>query len=73
MILKRQIKASEKFVQCINIIWDKGDPKFGQTCGRRLIHKNSGGEVAGEIKCIRCGALYDIINNYLILIKNGEK
>jgi hypothetical protein len=72
MILKQGIKSSQIVVRCINIIKKESDPKFGLTCEQRLIHKNSQGQVAGEIKCRRCGALYEIINDELCLIKRGD-
>ena len=68
MILKTKIGNSIE-VRCVNIINKKTDPKYGLKCNQRLLHKNSEGDVAGEIKCKRCGALYDIKNNDLILIK----
>lgn len=62
-------------VRCINIISEKSDPKYGLKCNQRLLHKNSEGEVAGEIKCKRCGALYDIKEDkmFLIKIEGGKK
>ena len=66
---EEDIKQSDKVIRCINIIDIKSDPKYGLKCNQRLIHKNSDGNVAGEIKCRRCKALYDIKDNKLILIK----
>lgn len=73
MILKKKIKTKALAIKCFNIISNEGDPKFGMECERKLLHKNSQGEVAGEIKCMRCGALYDIKNGELILLNIGEK
>lgn len=63
-----KIKAKNKDIKCFNIISNENDKKFGQECGRLLLKKNSENEVAGEIKCNRCGALYDIKNNNIRLI-----
>jgi len=73
MIIKKKIQEKIKAVRCFNIISNDGDPKFGMECERKLLYKNSQGEVAGEIKCLRCGAVYDIKNGELILINSGEK
>ncbi len=73
MILKRKIQTKIEAIRCFNIVSKGHDPKIGLECERRLLNKNSNGEVAGEIKCLRCGAIYDIKNNELILINNGEK
>lgn len=69
MEFQEEIKQKEQVIRCFNIIDIKSDPKYGLKCNQRLIHKNSNGEVAGEIKCRRCKALYDIKDNKLILIK----
>jgi len=73
MILKQKIATATKQIKCFNIVHDENDPKFGQACERRLLDKNSSGEVAGEIKCLRCQAVYEIKDSVLILINNGEK
>ena len=73
MILKRKIQTKKKAVRCFNIISRERDSKFGMECERTLLLKNSNGDVAGEIKCLRCGAIYDIKNDELILINSGEK
>jgi len=73
MILKKKIQTKIRAIKCFNIISNEHDPKFGMECERKLLYKNSNGEVAGEIKCLRCGALYDIKNNELVLINSGEK
>jgi uncharacterized protein YbaR (Trm112 family) len=70
MIMQQKIKETQTVVRCFNIVSKSTDPKYGQICEQRLIHKNSAGEVAGEIKCRRCGALYEIKDNYLILKEN---
>lgn len=71
--IKHKISNDTKQIKCFNIVWDENDPKFGFACERRLLDKNSNGEVAGEIKCLRCQAIYEIKDNELILINNGEK
>ena len=73
MILKKKINEKTRVVRCFNIISEESDPKFGLECERKLLHKNSEGNVAGEIKCLRCHAIYDIKNGDLILINSGEK
>jgi hypothetical protein len=73
MILKKKIQEKSIVVRCFNIISDDQDPKFGMECERKLLHKNSDGQVAGEIKCLRCHAVYDIKNGDLILINSGDK
>ena len=73
MDIKKKISTKSRAVRCFNIISDESDPKFGMECERKLLHKNSIGIVAGEIKCLRCGALYDIKEDDLILINSGEK
>ncbi len=73
MILKKKIQSKVRAIKCFNIISDEHDPKFGMECERKLLYKNSEGKVAGEIKCLRCGTLYDIKNDELILINSGEK
>jgi len=73
MILKWKINDGDKVIKCRNIVSNKKDPKYGLACERILLHRNSVGKVAGQIKCIRCGSLFDIQNNELILIKSGDK
>ncbi len=69
MEVKEKINTEKRVVRCFNIISREKDPKFGLKCKNTLIYKNSVGEVAGEIKCIRCGAIYEMIDGYLKLIK----
>jgi len=59
----------EHEIRCFNIISDKRDKRFGLQCNRLLLKTNSKGRAAGQIKCPRCGALYEIINNKIKLIK----
>ena len=73
MILKKKIQTKTRRIKCFNIISDEHDPKFGMECERTLLYKNSEGEAAAEIKCLRCDALYDIKNGELILLNSGEK
>lgn len=73
MIIKRRIQEKKHSVKCFNIISKERDPKIGMECERKLLNKNSDGKVAGEIKCLRCGAIYDIKDGELILINQGEK
>ena len=67
VMLKEKLKSTELEVRCFNIIQNEKDMAFGEKCGRLLICRNNQGQVAGEIKCPRCGALYDINSDYLIL------
>lgn len=71
MSLKQKIKNSRE-VKCFNVISNEKDPRFGLQCNRLLICKNSEGEVSGEIKCPRCGALYDIRNGEIYLIQRRK-
>lgn len=57
-------------IRCYNIIKDKHDRRFGLECNRLLMRRNSDGKAAGEIKCPICGALYDIKDDKIFLIKN---
>lgn len=59
-------------VKCFNIIGNERDRRFGLECGRLLLKKNSEGKVAAQIKCSRCGALYDIKNGNVILINRRK-
>ena len=65
--IKRKIPKGQHVIRCFNIVSKETDIKFGQVCDQRLLHKNAAGNVAGEIKCQRCKALYEISENYLIL------
>jgi len=56
-------------VKCFNIVSNPDDKRFGLECGRLLLKKNSAGKVAGEIKCNRCHALYDIKDGKINLIE----
>lgn len=67
MIIKKEIKHMD--VKCFNIISDPNDKRFGQECGKLLFRKNSEGMAAGQIKCNRCKALYDIKDNEIIFIE----
>ena len=65
-----ELKVDEyKEIRCFNIISDKRDKRFGLKCNRLLLKTNSKGRVAGQIKCPRCGALYEIIDGKIRLIK----
>jgi len=65
-------KANGNDIKCFNIISNTNDKKFGQECAKLLLKKNSVGKVAGQIKCSRCHALYDIKNDDIILIERGK-
>ena len=71
MILKKAIHR-EKEIRCFNMIMKSKDKKIGEKCNARLIDRNSLGHVAGRIKCLRCGALLEITNEYIYLIKTKE-
>lgn len=73
MELKEKIKRHQIVIRCFNIISKETDIKFGEKCNQRLLHKNSNGDVAGEIKCPRCKALYEIRDEYLILIEGNNQ
>jgi len=70
MEIKKTLPQTRE-VHCFNIINNKKDKKYGMVCERLLICRNSDNSVAGEIKCPRCSALYDIKNDELILINRG--
>lgn len=65
--IKRKILKDQIVIRCFNIISKETDPKYGEACDQRLLHKNSKKQVAGEIKCRRCNALYEIMDGFLIL------
>jgi len=60
-------------IRCFNIISNEKDLRFGQRCNRLLLRKNADGQVAGNIKCVCCGAQYEIIRNEIKLISRGDK
>jgi len=66
-VITKKIPKDQYVIRCINIVSKESDIKFGETCDQRLLHKNADGVVAGEIKCPRCKALYEISKNLLIL------
>jgi len=68
VLLKKTVDQSKKEVRCFNIVSKETDSRFGLQCNQKLCHKNSEGQIALEIKCRRCGALYEIINNQMILL-----
>jgi hypothetical protein len=65
--INHKIPKGQHVIRCFNIVSKESDIKFGQVCDQRLLHKNSDGKVAGEIKCPRCKALYEIQDDKLIL------
>lgn len=67
MKARRKISKETTTLRCFNVITNEKDPKFGQVCWARLLHRNERGEVAGNVTCQRCGALYEIVDNLLIL------
>jgi len=72
MEVKEKIASHQVVIRCINIISKETDIKYGEKCNQRLLHKNSNGDVAGEIKCPRCKALYEIRDGFLILIERNN-
>lgn len=68
MTLKKRVH-NVHVIRCFNMITDERSARFGLTCNKRLIDKNSEGQVAGEIKCPRCGAVYEIKNNVIYLLE----
>jgi len=60
-------------IRCISIISKEKDYFFGQPCNRLLISRNDFGEVAGRIRCPRCGTIYEITNEKMKIIKEGDK
>lgn len=68
MEYSKKIKSNE--IRCFNIIHNERDNRFGLECKRLLLCKNSNQKAAGEIKCPRCGAYYEIIDNKIKLINH---
>ena len=62
----------DKDIRCFNIISNKKDKQYGEKCGRLLIKRNSKSNVAGQVKCGRCKAIYEIVDNKIKLITRGE-
>ena len=73
MDVKKQIPKSDTEIKCFNIITNKKDKHYGEKCNRLLLKKNSMDRAAGQIRCPRCKALYEIIDNKIKLISRGEK
>ena len=71
MDIKKTVEDS-KDIRCFNIVSNESDKRFGLECGRLLLKKNSLGNVAGEIKCNRCNAIYDIKDKNIILIERSK-
>lgn len=71
MILKKAIR-NDKVIRCFNVI-GKNEKKLGLTCNFRLLDRNSVGQVAGRIKCKKCGAIYEITNDYMYLVEIKTK
>ena len=60
-------------IRCFNIIGNRKDKHFGEKCNRLLLCKNSDNQVAGEIKCPRCHASYEIIDGLIKITNRGDK
>ncbi len=71
MRLTKQIPDTQTEIRCIAVIERIGHPKFGETCNRFLIQRNSEGDLAGIIKC-KCGALYELTKNRMKQMENPE-
>jgi len=70
--IKKRINKNENEIRCFNIITNIKDRKFGEQCDRLLIKKNNSNNVAGELMCMRCKAIYEIDNNYITLKKRSN-
>lgn len=72
MEIKHQISNNEVEIKCFSIISNPKDRHYGEKCGRLLMKKNSKDKAAGQIKCQRCKAIYDIVDGKITLISRGD-
>jgi len=56
-------------IRCISIISKEKDNFFGLPCNKILISRNDLGWV---LKCPRCGALYQLTNDKIKIIRGGN-
>lgn len=73
MEIVEKLSRNQKAVRCFSFIGNERDKMYGLRCNKILIYRNSTGQVAGEIKCTRCGAIYDITDNKMILVRKETK
>lgn len=60
-------------IRCFAVVTNEDSKLFGQPCGKLLMTRNDFGEAAGRVQCPRCGTLYEIGKNKMIIIRGGKK